>query len=55
MSIPFLFSSGIIVVLLVAAGLFYTFKEFRDMTDHPESYRFDRSKDPKVISKSDDS
>lgn len=55
MSIPFLFSSGIIVVLLVAAGLFYTFKEFRDMTDQPEAYRFNRSEDPKVISGSDDS
>ncbi|MDX1591306.1 MAG: hypothetical protein R3283_05055 [Balneolaceae bacterium] len=54
MSIPFLFSSGIIVVILVAVGLFFTFREFDDMKDHPESYRLDRSKDPKIVSKKED-
>jgi hypothetical protein len=54
MSIPFLFSSGIIVVILVAVGLFFTFKEFDEMKNHPESYRLDRSSDPKVVSKEEE-
>jgi hypothetical protein len=51
MSIPFLFTSGIIVVILFLVGLLFTFKEFRDMNEHPESYRLDRSSDPKIIEK----
>ncbi|WP_158278645.1 hypothetical protein [Rhodohalobacter mucosus] len=54
MSIPFLFSSGIIVVILVGIGLFFTFKEFGEMYDHPESYRLDRTSDPKIVSDDDD-
>jgi hypothetical protein len=49
MSIPFLFSSGIIVVILVSIGLFYTFREFKEMEDHPDSYRLERSSDPKIV------
>jgi hypothetical protein len=51
MSIPFLFTSGIIVVILFIVGLLFTFKEFKDMNEHPESYRFDRSDDPRIIEK----
>ena len=51
MSIPFLFSSGVIVVILVGIGLFYTFREFKEMEDHPESYRLERSSDPKIVDK----
>lgn len=54
MSVPFIFTSGIIVVILVGIGLFYTFKEFSEMYDHPESYRMDRSSDPKIVSNDDD-
>lgn len=49
MSIPFLFSSGVIVVLLFIVGLIYTFREFSEMSEHPENYQFDRSSDPKIV------
>lgn len=38
MNIPFIFSSGIIVVVLFLIGLFYTFREFKEMEEHPEDY-----------------
>lgn len=46
MNIPFLFSSGISVVILLLVGLFYTFKEFKEMQKHPEDYRrkYDRAR-----------
>ena len=49
MSIPFIFSSGIIVVILVGIGLFFTMSEFKEMEDHPESYRLDRHSEPKIV------
>lgn len=39
MSLQFIFTSGIIVVILFLIGLIYTFKEFREMGNHPENYR----------------
>jgi hypothetical protein len=51
MSLPFIFSSGIIVVILVVIGLVYTFSEFKEMSEHPESYQFDRSGDPRIVEK----
>lgn len=54
MSIPFLFTSGIIVVILVGTGIFYTMQEFKEMYEHPESYRLDRTSDPKIVSDDDD-
>lgn len=39
MSIQFIFTSGIIVVVLFLIGLIYTFKEFSEMEDQPEEYR----------------
>lgn len=39
MNLPFIFTSGIIVVILFLIGLIYTFKEFREMENHPERYR----------------
>lgn len=51
MSLPFLFTSGIIVVILFLVGLLFTFKEFKDMNEHPESYQYDRSDEPKIIEK----
>ena len=38
-SISFIFTSGIIVVILFLIGLIYTFKEFKEMESHPEDYR----------------
>lgn len=49
MSAPFIFSSGIIVVILFLIGLLFTFKEFKEMNKHPEDYRRNRSDEPKVI------
>ncbi len=49
MNIPFIFTSGIIVVILFMIGLIYTFKEFKIMQENPEKYRRDRSDEPKVI------
>ncbi len=51
MNIPFIFSSGIIVVILFLIGLIYTFREFKEMEDHPEQYRRDRSDEPKIVDK----
>jgi len=39
MSLQFIFTSGIIVVILFLIGLLYTFKEFKEMESHPEDYR----------------
>ncbi len=39
MNLPFLFSSGLIVLILFLIGLLYTFKEFKEMYSHPEDYR----------------
>jgi len=38
MSLPFIFSSGIIVVILFLIGLIITFREFKEMEKHPEDY-----------------
>lgn len=55
MSVPFLFTSGIIVVVLFIVGVLYTMKEFKDMSENPDSYRRSRSSDPKIVGKSKDS
>ena len=34
-----IFTFGIIAVILLTIGLFYTFKEFRQMKRNPEEYR----------------
>jgi len=39
MSLEFIFSSGIIIVILFLIGLIFTFREFREMESHPENYR----------------
>lgn len=39
MNLPFIFTSGIIVVILFLVGLFFTFREFKEMSEHPEDYR----------------
>lgn len=52
MNVPFLFSSGIIVVILFVIGLIYTFKEFKEMEEHPGDYRRDRSDEPEIVDKS---
>lgn len=49
MSAPFIFTSGIIVVILFLVGLLFTFREFKEMNKHPEEYRNERSDEPKVI------
>lgn len=55
MSTPMFIASVIIVALIVVVGLIYTFKQFSDMNDDPESYRFDRSEEPDVAKKDSDS
>lgn len=47
MSLQFIFTSGIIVVILFLIGLIYTFKEFKEMENHPERYR--RRNDAAVV------
>lgn len=49
MNVPFIFTSGIIVVILFVIGLIFTFKEFKTMQKNPEKYRRDRSDEPKVV------
>lgn len=38
MNVPFIFTSGIIVVIIFVIGLIYTFKEFKEMEQHPKDY-----------------
>lgn len=38
MSLQFIFTSGIIVVVLFLIGLVFTFREFKEMERHPEDY-----------------
>lgn len=52
MSLEFIFSSGIIVVILFLIGLIFTFREFKDMSEDPESFR--RRHDTAVIESDDD-
>lgn len=49
MNTPFLFSSGIIVVILFLIGMVYTFKEFKEMNEHPSDFRKDRNDEPTVL------
>lgn len=49
MNIPFIFTSGIIVVILFLIGLIYTFREFNEMNEHPENYRKDTKAGPTII------
>lgn len=51
MNAPFIFSSGLFVVILFLIGVIYTFKEFSEMEQHPSDYRKDTSDEPKVIDK----
>lgn len=51
MSAPFLFSSGLFVVILFLIGLIYTFKEFSEMQRHPSDFRKDRTDEPEIIEK----
>lgn len=52
MNAPFVFSSGIFVVILFLIGIIYTFREFGEMESHPSDFRKDRSDEPEVIDKS---
>lgn len=38
MNIPFIFTSGIIVGIIFLIGVLYTFKEFKEMYEHPDEY-----------------
>ncbi len=55
MSVPFIFTSGIIVVILFLIRLIYTMKEFKDMEKNPDAYRRSRSSDPKIVGRSKES
>lgn len=48
MSIPYIFTSGIFVVVLVLIGIVLTFREFKEMERNPGQYRNDRKDDAKV-------
>lgn len=48
MSIPYIFTSGIIVIVLLLVGIIYTFKEFREMEKNPGQYREERNDGAKV-------
>jgi hypothetical protein len=52
MSLEFIFTSGIIVVILFLVGLIFTFREFREMENHPENYR--RRNDAAFVEKDED-
>lgn len=39
MSLQFILTSGLIVLILFVIGLVYTFREFKEMENHPEEYR----------------
>jgi hypothetical protein len=51
MNAPFIFTSGIFVVIIFLIGLIYTFKEFSEMEEHPADFRRDRSDEPEIIDK----
>lgn len=53
MNAPFIFSSGLFVVILFIIGVIYTFKEFGEMEKHPSDFRKDRSDEPEVIDKTE--
>lgn len=53
MNAPFIFSSGLFVVILFIIGVIYTFKEFWEMEQHPSDFRKDRSDEPEVIDKTE--
>lgn len=48
MSTQVLIGIGIVVLIIFVIGLLYTFKEFGEMEEDPESYRLDRSEEPDV-------
>lgn len=49
MNTPFLFTSGIFVVILFLIGIVYTFKEFAEMDKNPSNFRKDKGDEPEVI------
>lgn len=52
MNTPFIFSSGIFVVILFLIGIVYTFREFSEMEKNPSEFRKDKSDEPRIIDKS---
>jgi len=54
MNIPFIFTSGIFVVILFIIGLVFTFREFNEMNEHPEQYSRDTNSGPKIIDREPD-
>lgn len=53
MNAPFLFSSGIIVVIIFLIGLIYTFKEFGQMNRNPSEFRKNKERDdePEIVNR----
>ncbi|CAN5435828.1 hypothetical protein BH23BAC3_BH23BAC3_02410 [soil metagenome] len=51
MNLPYIFTSGIIVVILFLIGLFYTFWEFQKMKQHPEDFTDEPNKNVTVEQK----
>lgn len=49
MNAPFLFSSGIFVVILFLIGIVYTFREFSEMERHPSDFRENKKEQPAEV------
>lgn len=51
MDLPFIFTSGLIVVILFLIGVLYTWEEFKTMENKPEKYSPYEEEDdsPKVV------
>lgn len=49
MNAPFIFSSGIIVVIIFLIGILYTFKEFSVMNRNPSEFRENKKEQPAEV------
>lgn len=49
MNTPFIFTSGIFVVILFLIGIIYTFREFSEMERHPSDFRKNKEEQPAEI------
>ncbi|MEX0646272.1 MAG: hypothetical protein WEA56_00295 [Balneolaceae bacterium] len=50
MDLPYLFTSGLFVVIIFLIGLFYTWEEARAMENKPKKHSpYEEKEDPKVV------
>jgi len=52
MNLPYLFTSGLIVIILLLVGLTFTFWEFHKMNEHPEDYTEEQNRNVTIEKKS---